>query len=199
MTSGRARGHALRARARRGRRVLRGRSRRRPPTDEALVMRQAFGGMLWCKQFYHYDVRALAGRRPDPDRRRRASRLHGRNADWAHVDNRDVISMPDKWEYPWYAAWDLAFHCDHAQPRRSRVRQGAAAPDHARVVHEPQRPAARLRVELRRRQPAGARARRADGVPQRRRHATATWLERIFHKLLLGFTWWANVKDPERR
>ena len=105
--------------------------------------------------------------------------------------------MPDKWEYPWFAAWDLAFHTHHARARRSRVRQGAAAADHARVVHEPQRPAARLRVELRRRQPAGARARRARRCSSTTARRDHTWLERIFHKMLLGFTWWANVKDPE--
>ena len=116
--------------------------------DERLVMRQAFAGMLWCKQFYHYDVqRWLDGdptQIPPP-----ASRLHGRNSNWAHVDNRDVISMPDKWEYPWFAAWDLAFHTitlSHVDPEFAK---GAAAADHARVVHEPERSAARLRVGLR--------------------------------------------------
>ena len=73
-------------------------------------MRQAFAGMLWSKQFYHYDVaRWLDGdpAGPPPPAERRS----GRNAGWRHLSNRDVISMPDKWEYPWYAAWDLAFHC----------------------------------------------------------------------------------------
>ena len=73
-------------------------------------MRQAFAGMLWGKQFYHYDVeRWLDG---DPAARpRRPRAVTGRNHEWRHLYNRDVISMPDKWEYPWYAAWDLAFHC----------------------------------------------------------------------------------------
>ncbi len=77
--------------------------------DEALIMRQALGGMLWSKQFYHYDVaRWLDG---DPDQPAPpAGRRSGRNAAWRHLNNHDVISMPDKWEYPWYAAWDLAFH-----------------------------------------------------------------------------------------
>src|SRR5207253_3935577 len=78
--------------------------------DEALVLRQALSGMLWSKQFFHYDVkRWLDGDpvTPPPPAERRA----GRNHDWVHLDNRDVISMPDKWEYPWFAAWDLAFHC----------------------------------------------------------------------------------------
>src|SRR5262249_19542253 len=78
--------------------------------DEALVLRQACAGLLWSKQFYHYDVdRWLngdpAGPVPPPER------LTGRNRDWRHLNNHDVISMPDKWEYPWYASWDLAFHC----------------------------------------------------------------------------------------
>ncbi len=73
-------------------------------------MRQAFAGMLWSKQFYHYDVeRWLEGDpgQPTPP----PARLSGRNATWRHLYNHDVVSMPDKWEYPWYAAWDLAFHC----------------------------------------------------------------------------------------
>src|SRR5215813_5360695 len=78
--------------------------------DAKSVMRQAFAGLLWSKQFYHYDVRTWldgdpAG--PPPP----AGRRQGRNRDWRHLYNEDVISMPDKWEYPWYAAWDLAFHC----------------------------------------------------------------------------------------
>ena len=71
-------------------------------------MRQAFAGMLWCKQFYAYNVGALAGRRPGPPPA--AERRHGRNAGWRHVDSLDILSMPDSWEYPWFAAWDLAFH-----------------------------------------------------------------------------------------
>ncbi|HRC44414.1 MAG TPA: glucosidase, partial [Nitrospira sp.] len=78
--------------------------------DARLVQRQAFAGLLWGKQFYHYDVdRWLKGDPAGPEPPR--ERLHGRNADWTHLYNADVISMPDKWEYPWYAAWDLAFHC----------------------------------------------------------------------------------------
>src|SRR5262245_9311444 len=78
--------------------------------DAKLVMRQALAGLLWSKQFYHYEVRQWpagdpAGPPPPPERQ------HGRNRDWGHVYNEDIISMPDKWEYPWYAAWDLAFHC----------------------------------------------------------------------------------------
>src|SRR5262245_18123053 len=78
--------------------------------DAGRVMRQAFGGLLWSKQFYHYYVRRwLQGdpAYPPPP----AERWRGRNHEWTHLYNEDVISMPDKWEYPWYAAWDLAFHC----------------------------------------------------------------------------------------
>src|SRR5262249_16455671 len=77
--------------------------------DESRIVRQARAGLLWSKQFYHYDIRAwLEGdpaQPPAPTERKK-----GRNHDWFHLYNRDVISMPDKWEYPWYAAWDLAFH-----------------------------------------------------------------------------------------
>ena len=75
------------------------------------MQRQAFAGMLWSKQFYHYDVEPLAARRPGRGPSRRRSACDGRNCEWTHLYNADVISMPDKWEYPWYAAWDLAFHC----------------------------------------------------------------------------------------
>src|SRR5208282_4490270 len=78
--------------------------------DARLVQRQAFAGMIWNKQFYQYNVtewlRGDPAQPPPPPERK-----HGRNADWKHLNNADVISMPDKWEYPWYAAWDLAFHC----------------------------------------------------------------------------------------
>ena len=78
--------------------------------DAKNVQRQAFAGMLWSKQYYHYVIREwLDGdpAMPKPPE----SRLHGRNHEWPMLFNSDVISMPDKWEYPWYAAWDLAFHC----------------------------------------------------------------------------------------
>src|SRR5262249_41341606 len=78
--------------------------------DARLVQRQAFAGLLWSKQFYYYDVKTwLRGdpAMPPPP----PERANGRNHDWMHLYNSDVISMPDKWEYPWYAAWDLAFHC----------------------------------------------------------------------------------------
>jgi len=78
--------------------------------DARNVQRQAFAGMIWSKQFFYYDIgewiKGDPGQLPPPSERK-----HGRNHEWQHLNNADIISMPDKWEYPWYAAWDLAFHC----------------------------------------------------------------------------------------
>ena len=167
--------------------------------EERLVQRQAFAGMLWNKQFYHYDVnRWLKGdpQSPPPP----AERLKGRNAEWGHLYNADVISMPDKWEYPWYAAWDLAFHCiplamvDPAFAKEQLVllvREWYMHPNGQLPAYEwalgdvnpPVHAWAAWRVykiEKKRR-----------GVGDRR------FLERVFHKLLLNFTWWVNRKDTE--
>ena len=163
--------------------------------DEALVMRQALGGMLWSKQFYHYDVhRWLTGDpgQPAPP----PGRDKGRNHQWRHVYNHDVISMPDKWEYPWFAAWDLAFHCialAHVDPEFAKqqlrliTREWYMHPNGQLPAYEwnfgdvnpPVHALAALAVfDL-------------DGRRDR------DWLQRIFHKLLLGFTWWTNMKDPD--
>jgi hypothetical protein len=165
--------------------------------DERVVLRQAFAGMLWSKQCYHYDVeRWLAGdpaQPPPPPERRDA---HARNTGWRHVDNRDVISMPDTWEYPWFAAWDLAFHTitlAHVDPAFAKdqlrliTREWYMHPNGQLPAYEwnfgdvnpPVHALAALTVF------------RLDGSADR------DWLQRLFHKLLLGFTWWANVKDPE--
>ena len=167
--------------------------------DARRVQRQAFAGMLWSKQFYHYDVnRWLKGdpSMPEPPR----ERLHGRNSDWTHLYNTDVISMPDKWEYPWYAAWDLAFHCiplalvDPAFAKEQLVlmlREWYMHPNGQIPAYE-----------------------WAFGDVNPPVHAWAAWriykidkkrtgvgdrvfLERVFHKLLLNFTWWVNRKDAE--
>ena len=140
-----------------GGRVLRRRSsRRRSSADAANVMRQALAGMLWSKQFYYYDVdKWLEERGADPFKAER--RAAPRNEHWHHMYNADIISMPDKWEYPWYAAWDLAFHVlaltlvdeDFGKQQLDLMLR--------RALPAPERPDARLRVELRRRQPAGAR------------------------------------------
>ena len=163
--------------------------------DEAQVMRQAFSGMLWSKQYYHYEVRRwLTGdpAQPTPP----ASRWLGRNHTWLHLDNRDVISMPDTWEYPWYAAWDLAFHCvalAHLDPEFAKSqlillgREWYMHPSGQLPAYEwalgdvnpPVQAWAALRVfEI-------------DGAQDH------DFLERIFHKLLLNFTWWVNRKDAE--
>ena len=163
--------------------------------DEALVLRQALAGMLWSKQFYHYDVSRWldgdpAGRTPPPQRR------SGRNADWTHLNNRDVISMPDKWEYPWYAAWDLAFHCvalAHVDPEFAKsqlvllCREWYMHPNGQLPAYEwafgdvnpPVHAWAALQVFA------------IDGGRD------LDFLERILHKLLLNFTWWVNRKDSE--
>ena len=169
--------------------------------DAKSVMRQAFAGLLWSKQFYHYDVRTWldgdpAGP-PPPDARRQ-----GRNRDWRHLYNEDVISMPDKWEYPWYAAWDLAFHCVPlalVDPEFAKaqlllfLREWYMHPNGQIPAYEwalgdvnpPVHAWAALRVykiEKKRR-----------GVGDR------AFLEKIFQKLLLNFTWWVNRKDAEGR
>ena len=123
--------------------------------EERRVARQAYAGLLCSKQFYHLVVKNWLDGDPDqpppPE-----SRQHGRNHDWPHLFNRDIISMPDKWEYPWYAAWDLAFHMLPDGADRPRVRQGAVAAVPARMVHAPQRPDSGLRIRVRRRESAGA-------------------------------------------
>ena len=165
--------------ARGGRRVLRSRHPAVMDADAANVMRQALAGMLWTKQFYHYDVdKWLEERGSDPFKA--IAQAGPRNDHWHHMYNGDVISMPDKWEYPWYAAWDLAFHVLRPDARRPGLRQAAAEADAPRAVHAPERPDPGLRVEFRRRQPArpclvhhlhlspgkGAEGRRRQGMAQ---------------------------------
>ena len=167
--------------------------------DARNVQRQAFAGMLWSKQFYHLDVRAWlegdpAGPLP-PE-----SRKNGRNKAWMHLYNADVISMPDKWEYPWYAAWDLAFHCvplaqidpDFAKDqlilllREWYMHPNGQLPAYEWAfsdVNPPVHAWAAWRVYKI--------ERRVRGVADR------NFLERVFHKLLLNFTWWVNRKDPD--
>jgi len=169
--------------------------------DARNVMRQSFGGLLWSKQFYHYVVgdwiHGDSATPPPPPERRR-----GRNHEWGHLYNSDVISMPDKWEYPWYAAWDLAFHSvplalvdsEFAKDQLTlMVREWYMHPNGQLPAYEwafgdvnpPVHAWAALRVykiEKKRR-----------GVGDR------AFLKRIFHKLLLNFTWWVNRKDAEGR
>ena len=167
--------------------------------DAKLIMRQSFAGMLWCKQFYHFDVRTWldgdpAG--PPPPK----ERLRGRNKDWTHLYNDDILSMPDKWEYPWYAAWDLAFHCipialidpDFAKEqlilllREWYMHPNGQLPAYEWAfgdVNPPVHAWAAWRVYKI--------ERRVRGVADR------GFLEKVFHKLLLNFTWWVNRKDPD--
>ncbi len=167
--------------------------------DARSVQRQAFAGMLWSKQFFHYDVRAWldgdpAQPAPPPERKR------GRNREWMHLYNADVVSMPDKWEYPWYAAWDLAFHCiplaqidpDFAKEQLIlMLREWYMHPNGQLAAYEwafgdvnpPVHAWAAWRVYK---------------IEKRiRGKADRAFLEKIFHKLLLNFTWWVNRKDPD--
>jgi hypothetical protein len=168
-------------------------------SDAQSVQRQAFAGMLWSKQFYHYEVNAWlegdpAGPAPPESRR------HGRNKEWGHLYNADVISMPDKWEYPWYAAWDLAFHCiplaqidpDFAKEQLTlMLREWYMHPNGQLPAYEwafgdvnpPVHAWACWRVYKI--------EKRIRGVADR------VFLEHAFHKLLLNFTWWVNRKDAD--
>ncbi|HEY4217160.1 MAG TPA: hypothetical protein VGM67_08480 [Gemmatimonadaceae bacterium] len=169
--------------------------------DERRVQRQAFAGMLWSKQFYHYDVRTwLAG---DPGQPAPPSeRWNGRNHSWTHLNNHDVISMPDTWEYPWYAAWDLAFHAvplamiDPAFAKAQLlllVREWFMHPNGQLPAYEwafgDVNPPVHAWAAMRTYQIE----RRATGV------GDVKFLERIFHKLLINFTWWVNRKDADGR
>jgi hypothetical protein len=166
------------------------------------VQRQALAGMIWTEQFYYYDIREWLGgdpAQPPPP----PQRLHGRNSAWAHLNNADIVSMPDKWEYPWYAAWDLGFHClqlalidpEFAKeqlvllPREWYMHPNGELPAYEwnfGDVNPPVHAWAAYRVfQIDRRS-------RGDC-------GDIAFLERVFHKLLLNFTWWVNRKDPDDR
>jgi hypothetical protein len=166
--------------------------------DARNVQRQAIAGMLWSKQFYYYDVPQWLdgdpGKPPPP-----SERQQGRNHEWRHLNNAEIISMPDKWEYPWYAAWDLAFHC---------VPLAMVDPDFAK--EQLVLMAREWYMHPNGQMPAYEWAFGDVNPPV---HAWATWrvykmdqrmnqgrgdlafLERVFQKLLLNFTWWVNRKD----
>ena len=166
--------------------------------DERRVQRQALAGMLWTKQLYYYDIPQWL--RGDPILPAPEGRRNGRNGDWDHLHNFDVISMPDKWEYPWYATWDTAFHCiplvmvdaDYAKrqltlsTREWYMHPNGALPAyewHFGDVNPPVHAWAVWRVyKIDARQ---------SGIPDR------PFLEGLFHKLLLNFTWWVNRKDED--
>ena len=175
-----------------------------PPSltaDQANVMRQALAGMLWSKQFYHYDVdKWLEERGSDPFKSTR--KAAPRNEHWHHMYNGDVISMPDKWEYPWYAAWDLAFHVlaltlvdpDFGkQQLKLMLRERYMHPNGQIPAYEwnfgdvnpPVHAWATIftyRLE---------KAQKGEG--------DKAWLKNCFQKLLLNFTWWVNRKDRSGR
>jgi len=166
--------------------------------DERIVQRQAFAGLIWSKQFYCFDVtrwlKGDPGQPTPPD-----SRLHGRNGDWRNLNNADILSMPDKWEYPWFASWDLAFHCipfaliDAQFAKHQLVmltREWYMHPNGQIPAYEwafsdvnpPVHAWAAWRVyQIDRKQQAGK--------------GDLEFLERVFHKLMLNFTWWVNRKD----
>ncbi|HWD59631.1 MAG TPA: glucosidase [Stellaceae bacterium] len=170
--------------------------------DERLVQRQAFAGLLWSKQYYALDIREWL--RGDPLQPKPPDeRLHGRNTDWGHLNNSDIILMPDKWEYPWFAAWDLAFHCvtlalidcEFAKDqlvlltREWYMHPNGQLPAYEWAfgdVNPPVHAWAAWRVyEI---------DQRANGG-----HGDRAFLERVFHKLMINFTWWVNRKDAEGR
>jgi Mannosylglycerate hydrolase MGH1-like glycoside hydrolase domain len=165
--------------------------------DTRMVQRQAFAGMLWSKQFYHYDVEEwLSGNpaQPPPP----AERLNGRNSAWPYLNSADIISMPDTWEYPWFAAWDLAFHCiplallDSEFAKEQLIMLGREWYQHPNGqvpayewafgdVNPPVLAWAAWRVYK---------------IEQKQRGVgDLAFLERVYHKLLLNFTWWVNRKD----
>ena len=167
--------------------------------DAQNVMRQGFAGMLWSKQFYHYVIRQwLEGDPGNPAPP--ADRLKGRNTEWTHVYNADVISMPDKWEYPWYAAWDLAFHCvplalvdaDFAKEQLVLLlREWYMHPNGQLPAYEWSFSDVNPPVHAW----ASWRVYKID--KKRNGKGDRAFLERVFHKLLLNFTWWVNRKDTE--
>ncbi len=175
--------------------------------DARLVQRQAFAGMIWSKQLFHYDVDLWL--RGDPNQPwPPPERKYSRNSDWKHIHCSEIISMPDKWEYPWFAAWDLAFHCvvfadidtEFAKSqlilltREWYMHPNGQLPAYEWAfgdVNPPVHAWAVFRVfQIDRRQ---------------RRESNPTdvgdvlFLERVFQKLLLNFTWWVNRKDAQGR
>jgi len=167
------------------------------PDAERAVARQAYAGLLWSKQFYHYIVEDwLEGdpNQPPPP----ASRRQGRNHDWIHIYNRDLVSVPDKWEYPWYAAWDLAFHMlpfAEMDPGFAKqqlelfLREWYMHPNGDLPAYEfnfgDVNPPMHAWAAWRTYKITGPRGQR-----------DIAFLERVFHKLLITFTWWVNRKDP---
>jgi hypothetical protein len=166
--------------------------------EERRVTRQCHAGLLWSKQFYHYVVKDwLAGdpAQPPPPPARRS----GRNAEWIHLYNRDVISMPDTWEYPWYAAWDLAFHMlpfSRIDPHFAKeqlvllLREWFMHPNGKLPAYEWAFDDVNPPVHA-------WSAWRVYKLTGPKGHRDRRFLERVFQKLLINFTWWVNRKDPD--
>lgn len=169
-------------------------------TDHGMIQRQAFAGMLWSKQYYHYDIHTwLNGdpKEPKPP----AERLNGRNNKWQHLNTRAIISMPDKWEYPWFASWDLAFHClplanvDMAFAKRQLLlltrdwymHPNGQLPAYEWDFGDANPPVLAMVTWTIYKQDKDANSGNGD----------MRFLERIFHKLMLNFTWWVNRKDTQ--
>jgi len=163
--------------------------------DSADVMRRAFAGLIWCKQFYRYDVRRWLdgdpGEPPPP-----AGHLLVRNAGWRNLDAYDVMAMPDSWEYPWFAAWDLAFHTvvfAHIDPEYAKyqalvmLREWFMHPTGAIPAYEWNFSDVNPPVQAW----AAIRVFEIDGARD------LDFLERVFQKLLINFTWWVNKVDKE--
>jgi hypothetical protein len=169
--------------------------------EHAAIQRQAFAGMLWNKQFYHYIVQQWLegdpGQPPPP-----LERKDGRNADWGHLYNDRIMSMPDKWEYPWYASWDLAFHCitlavvdpQFAKGQLDLICREWYQHPNGKIpayewnfgdVNPPVIAWAAFRVYQIERKQTGK--------------GDRAFLETIFHKMLIAFTWWVNRKDSGGR
>ena len=165
--------------------------------EEKLIARQAFAGMLWSKQHYHYVVTEWLEGNPDQPPLP-AARWQGRNHDWTHLFARDVISMPDKWEFPWFASWDLGFHCvslAYLDPQLAKnqillmlrewyIHPNGQLPAYEWDFDDVNPPilalAARTVFEIDRQQTGTA---------------DFSFMERVFQKMLLNFTWWVNRKD----
>ena len=167
-------------------------------TESRSVARQGYAGLLWSKQFYHYAITEwLNGdpTQPTPPQERRG----GRNRDWEHVYSRDIISMPDKWEYPWFAAWDLAFHMipmaridpDFAKQqlilflREWYMHPNGQVPAYEFAFGDVNPPVHAWAVW------------RVYKISAARGERDRQFLESVFQKLLLNFTWWVNRKDAE--
>ena len=169
-------------------------------TEECRVTRQAYAGLLWSKQFYHYIVRDWLDRdshMPAPP----ASRQAGRNSDWRHLYNRDIIAMPDKWEYPWYAAWDLAFHMiPFAKLDPEFAKQQLVLFLREWYMHpNGQIPAYEFALGDVNPPVHAWACWRVYKLAAAKGHRDRVFLSRVFQKLLLNFTWWVNRKDVDGR